>query len=574
MAIIPEDLYTLQITPGNANYPLGSARNITSPGDGLGTPLDLAWINDIWGFLQKLLDDEGIVADGNADTVLLSQYMEALTAKVSRTDNDLTVLNAITTAVDQVVMNHVFRDGGAKFLSWSTVDPGGSVRLLNIMFAYIINNTSISININGPVDAFNLIGSYIEACKNNGIIFGLNVVADQDDWKALNINSTVFRNIAATAGQEAAACKIFGKYHSIVNNVIDNIVGAAGEETSGIASQTRYGVFANNRIDGIVEGSGSTAWGIKLLGQNRLGAGSGPQGFANVVANNIINLPDNGIGIESGSDDHIITGNLIEGAALEGILHAVKSVNRVSSIGNTIVSLTKPVGSIGISANINGQCENVSENIIDNQETGIYVGSTLGKSVMSITGNKINDCDDPIVIDPTGAMSELIITNNVIKGSGTNAIRIDGTVNNLIIKDNIIDGYTNFVEWLEADAPTNYLILQDNLKAQTTDNTPLNIFSLPLAEETAVMIKVTVIALQTNGVNRGFYERIHTFYRRTAGNVTAQSVPDSLVLKESDSTWDVAFFSTATEFGINVKGNTGLDITWNLNVEISCMQVA
>lgn len=83
MAISPENQYPGQSNPSSLEYPQGSARNIVIPGDGLGTPWEEKMINDWLGFYQKLLDVAGISPSGSPDTVLASQYFQALTAIMS-----------------------------------------------------------------------------------------------------------------------------------------------------------------------------------------------------------------------------------------------------------------------------------------------------------------------------------------------------------------------------------------------------------------------------------------------------------------------------------------------------------
>lgn len=81
MAIRLVDVYSLeQVNPGDASYPGGSGKNETTPEEGDGTPFDEIWFNDIQGLLQALLDRAGIVANGNPDTVLNSQYVDAIQA--------------------------------------------------------------------------------------------------------------------------------------------------------------------------------------------------------------------------------------------------------------------------------------------------------------------------------------------------------------------------------------------------------------------------------------------------------------------------------------------------------------
>ena len=78
MAINPETQYVGKIAPSSAEYPYGAARNITTPGDGTGTPWKSTLVNDLFGFQQSVLRLAGIVPSGSADTALVSQYLQGL----------------------------------------------------------------------------------------------------------------------------------------------------------------------------------------------------------------------------------------------------------------------------------------------------------------------------------------------------------------------------------------------------------------------------------------------------------------------------------------------------------------
>lgn len=67
-------------TPADADYPFGSIKNASTPGGLDGTPLDKVWKNDDLGFKQRLLIEAGITPSGVADTVLASDYFDALKA--------------------------------------------------------------------------------------------------------------------------------------------------------------------------------------------------------------------------------------------------------------------------------------------------------------------------------------------------------------------------------------------------------------------------------------------------------------------------------------------------------------
>jgi len=72
--------YPGQVDPVTPAFPYGEPRNITAPGDGLGTPWEAAIIKDIVGLQQALLKSAGIVPSGTPDEVGASEYLQALTS--------------------------------------------------------------------------------------------------------------------------------------------------------------------------------------------------------------------------------------------------------------------------------------------------------------------------------------------------------------------------------------------------------------------------------------------------------------------------------------------------------------
>ena len=78
MAINLAAEYPGKTTVPNAQYPFGGARNVTTPGDGTGTPWEQAIVNDFVGFLQSALTDAGVTPSGAPDTATAPQYLESL----------------------------------------------------------------------------------------------------------------------------------------------------------------------------------------------------------------------------------------------------------------------------------------------------------------------------------------------------------------------------------------------------------------------------------------------------------------------------------------------------------------
>ena len=52
MAINLNQQYPGRTAGTNQNYPYGQGRNVTTQGDGTGTPFEAAWFNDVQGLLS------------------------------------------------------------------------------------------------------------------------------------------------------------------------------------------------------------------------------------------------------------------------------------------------------------------------------------------------------------------------------------------------------------------------------------------------------------------------------------------------------------------------------------------
>jgi hypothetical protein len=79
MSLNPSTSYPGQIdTTAPADYPYGKAQNESVAGASDGTPLEKAWVNDLWGFLQAVLAAAGITPSGTPDKVGASQYLQGL----------------------------------------------------------------------------------------------------------------------------------------------------------------------------------------------------------------------------------------------------------------------------------------------------------------------------------------------------------------------------------------------------------------------------------------------------------------------------------------------------------------
>jgi hypothetical protein len=66
------------ITPADANYPTGSAKDVSAQGAGDGTPRSARLVNDSLGFALAALAAAGFEPNGSPDTALASQVLQAL----------------------------------------------------------------------------------------------------------------------------------------------------------------------------------------------------------------------------------------------------------------------------------------------------------------------------------------------------------------------------------------------------------------------------------------------------------------------------------------------------------------
>jgi len=145
MAIIPHQLYTGKINAPNALYPLGSARNVSAPEAGDGTPLLANWVNDIWGLLQYLLSSAGIEANGTPDSAGNHQYFNALEVVI----NDLinTRFNQNSNVAGLPMIGRVNGDGSVIFRpnsSWLYANLGGG----NYRVTHNLNTMDYKVDVN------------------------------------------------------------------------------------------------------------------------------------------------------------------------------------------------------------------------------------------------------------------------------------------------------------------------------------------------------------------------------------------------------------------------------------------
>ncbi|MCK9556298.1 hypothetical protein M0R36_10905 [bacterium] len=85
MTINLETEYGARANPADSDYPFGSFKNESVQGSDDGTPIEVAWGNDMLGFFQALLDRASITPSNSPDTAPESQTLAALLKNLSDT---------------------------------------------------------------------------------------------------------------------------------------------------------------------------------------------------------------------------------------------------------------------------------------------------------------------------------------------------------------------------------------------------------------------------------------------------------------------------------------------------------
>lgn len=78
MTVRIEDKYPGRSIPSSTDYPTGSFKDESTPGMNDGTPLQVDWSNNREGMYQGLLASVGSEANGNVDTAVTNQVVEAI----------------------------------------------------------------------------------------------------------------------------------------------------------------------------------------------------------------------------------------------------------------------------------------------------------------------------------------------------------------------------------------------------------------------------------------------------------------------------------------------------------------
>jgi len=199
MAIDPSVSYPGKIGTPSADYPYGSAQNITSPGDGTGTPWEAALVNDIFGFQQELLSKGSIVPTGNPEKVNASQYLDALRNILGA---NVTILNAAGSpyTLTQAQAGFVIVDASAGAIS-VTLPAATVVKGINFKFIRIDTTVANAVTINRAGT------DLIDGATSFNLLYKVPVYLDSDNsanWYNSLVNpDNQYQTISATMAANA-----------------------------------------------------------------------------------------------------------------------------------------------------------------------------------------------------------------------------------------------------------------------------------------------------------------------------------------------------------------------------------
>jgi parallel beta-helix repeat protein len=153
-------------------------------------------------------------------------------------------------------------------------------------------------------------------------------------------------------------------------------------------------------------------------------------------ASDLSDMTNEGIHVEHGCSVGVVSGNLVENCAGDGVY--VESGAYISVTGNTIRHVTKH----GLKfAQTNGRDSTVTGNTIvdcDAGDTETYSGIAVLGDRIAVVGNRVDNCDK-YAVHLTSTSNKCIVTGNqltVYSGSSLGVVQDDGTDN--VVEHNVV----------------------------------------------------------------------------------------------------------------------------------------
>jgi len=105
-------------------------------------------------------------------------------------------------------------------------------------------------------------------------------------------------------------------------------------------------------------------------------------------------------------------------------------------------------------------------------------------------------------------------------------------------------------------------VLEKLATVPTTNNTVTTIVTIPISDNSSVLIETSIVGKQTNGLGRSGYMCQALVYRTNSGNATIQNTVNTLLTRESTASWNATIAVNGFNAIITVQGATGNNINW------------
>ncbi len=330
------------------------------------------------------------------------------------------------------------------------------------------------------------------------------------------------------------------KRHDYAGLRFDFVAGADGY--SGIVS-TGYFEFGTIRDCTFVQ---DIEDGISVSGANCAGTV--------IVYNRMVTEHSGGDGIHVGTtagEGVRVFGNTVEGPFYTGI--KVDDSEGVSVSGNAARYQTN----FGILINATADRANVTNNIVyDSGGDGIAFngdyGVVKGNEVYSAAGTGL----------ACGGTEHSIIANNVIEDGAGWALIVDEYCSDLSLSVNRYNNNTSGTLSIHVDATDIEVDGKVLNQLATTSDPETTISLIPIPDDTAVWIEVSVVARRTDAAARAKWTRGALVYRESAGAATMEGSVWAPLTVPGATPYAVTIDTNGNNARVRVTGVAGHDVNW------------
>jgi hypothetical protein len=128
---------------------------------------------------------------------------------------------------------------------------------------------------------------------------------------------------------------------------------------------------------------------------------------------------------------------------------------------------------------------------------------------------------------------------------------------------------TNGSYSLGAGAAAQDVFLDIRATLTTVDDTPVALWSMTLADNTAYVIEASVLAQQEDGADRAAFQIKTAVFRTAAGVATMQGIVTNLAAAIADTgvAWDCIFDTSTNDVRLLVTGDAANDVHWLATVK-------